>query len=158
MKNQLKGGEFKKKEKKRSGRKRRTQKKRQVWKKVQREDRKPLYGKDERGQERRGRKGRQRPRARQVLGKSGRWLFLLVLLGQNWLCVNAEAEGLQKRAEKMVRWQQQEVRLWAVEVPQRWTQRQGEDRTEMKEAKLLRCTLLNGSAWSAEVKCMRRCK
>ena len=25
-----------------------------------------------------------------------------------------------------------------------------------EEAKLLRCTLLNGSAWSAERKCMRR--
>ena len=27
-----------------------------------------------------------------------------------------------------------------------------------KEAKLLRCTLLNGSAWSTEKKNMRRCK
>ena len=46
--------------------------------------------------EKKGRKSNRRPRARQVLGRSGRWLFLLVLLGQNWLCVNAAAEGLQK--------------------------------------------------------------
>ena len=43
-----------------------------------------------------------RPRARQVLGKSGRWLSLLLLLEQNWLCVNA-AEGLQRRTEMMER-------------------------------------------------------
>ena len=35
----------------------------------------------------------------------------------------------------------------------------GEDRANMKkEAKLLRCTLLNGSAWSTEKKYMRRYK
>ena len=72
-------------------------------------------------------------------------LFLLVLLGQNWLCVNAAAEGLQKRTEMMERWQQHEVQVeesrWVI--PQRWKQPKGEDRTEMKkEAKLLRCTLL----------------
>ena len=44
-----------------------------------------------------GRKSDRRPRAGQVLGKSGRWLFLLVLLGQNWLCVNVAAEGSQER-------------------------------------------------------------
>ena len=47
----------------------------------------------------------------------------------------------------MTRWQQQEVQVkesrWAEEIPQRWTQPKGEDRTEMKkEATLLRCTLL----------------
>ena len=41
--------------------------------------------------------------------KSGRWLFLFVLLGQNGLCVNAAAEGLQKRTEMMERWQHQKV-------------------------------------------------
>ena len=39
------------------------------------------------------------------------------------------------------------------EIPQRWRQPKGEDRTEMKkEEKRLKRTLLNGSAWSAEVK------
>ena len=39
----------------------------------------------------------------------------------------------------------------------RWKQPKGEDRANMKkEAKLLRCTLLNGSAWSTERKYMRR--
>ena len=46
---------------------------------------------------------------------------------------------------------------WAEEIPQRWRQPKGEDRTEVKkEAKLLSYTLLNGSAWSTERKYMRR--
>ena len=58
---------------------------------------------------------------------------------------------------------QQEVQLkgsrWAEEIPQRWKQPNGEDRAEMKkEAKLLRCTLLNRSAWSTDRKYMRRYK
>ena len=107
------------------------------------------------------RKRDRRPRARQVLEKSGRWLFLFLLLGLNWLCVNAAAEGSQKRTEMMDRGQQQEVQVkeWrcAEEIPQRWKQPTGEERTAMKqEAKLLRCTLLNGSAWNTERKYMRR--
>ena len=40
---------------------------------------------------------------------------------------------------------------WAVKISQRWKQPKGEDRTDMKkEAKLLRCTVLNGLAWSTE--------
>ena len=104
------------------------------------------------------------------MGKSGRLLFSSCLrrrtgcvLAQNWLCVNAAAAGLQKRTEVMERWQHQEVQVegnrWAEEISQRWKQRKGEDRAEMKkEAKLLRCTLLNGSAWSTERKYMRRYK
>ena len=61
----------------------------------------------------------------------------------------------------MERWQQQEVQVkesrWAEEIPQRWKQPKGEDRTEMKkEMKLLRRTLLNGSAWSTERKYMTK--
>ena len=63
----------------------------------------------------------------------------------------------------MDRWQNQEVQVtesrWAEEIPQRWKQLEGEHRTKMKkEAKLLRCTLLNGSVWSTERKYMRRYK
>ena len=59
------------------------------------------------------------------------------------------------------RMQQQEVQMketrWVDEIPQRWKQPKGENRTEIKkEAKRLRCTLLNGSAWSTERKHMRR--
>ena len=87
--------------------------------------------------------------------------FSFLLLVQNWLWVNAAAEGLQKRTEVMERWQQQEVQVKesrrAEVIPQSWTQPNGEDRTEMKrEAELLRCTLPNGSAWSTERKYMRR--
>ena len=63
----------------------------------------------------------------------------------------------------MERMQQQEGSgerdRWMEEIPQRWKQPKGEGRTEMrKDAKLLRGTLLNGSAWSTERKYMRRYK
>ena len=56
-------------------------------------------------------KKNRRPRARQVMGKSGRLLFHLVLLRQIWLCVNAAAEGQQERTETMERWQQQQAQV-----------------------------------------------
>ena len=57
----------------------------------------------------------------------------------------------------------QEVQIkeirWTEAVPKKWKQSKGEDRTGMKkEARLLRCTLLNGSPWSTERKYMRRYK
>ena len=140
VKNQLKSGEFKGRGRKKIWKKRKIKKKkvkyrrRSWWKKVQRKDRHIFTAK--RQEEEVGKKGR-RPRARQLLGKSGRWLFLLVLLEENWLCVNAAADGVQKRTEMMERWQQQEVqvkeRRWAEELPQRWKQPEGEDRTEKKK-------------------------
>ena len=92
--------------------------------KVQRKDSKPLYGEDKK--EKKGRQKEKQTRARQVLVKSGRCLFLFLLFGQNCLCVNGAAEGLQKRTEMMEKWQQQEVRVeesrWAEEIPPRWKQ------------------------------------
>ena len=42
-------------------------------------------------------------------------------MAQNWLCVNAAAEGLQQRTEMMERWHNQEVQVkesrWAEETP-----------------------------------------
>ena len=69
------------------------------------------------------------------------------VIGQNWLCVNAAAEGWQRRTEMMERMQQQEVQVkesrWMEETPQRWRQPKGADRTEMrKEEKRLKCTLI----------------
>ena len=49
------------------------------------------------------------PKARHALEKSGRWLFLLMLLEQNWLCVDAAADDLQRRTGMLSRMQQQEV-------------------------------------------------
>ena len=60
-------------------------------------------------EEEEGRKIDRHPRARQALGKSGRRLLLLLLFGQNWLCVDAAAEGLQRRTEMMKGMRQQEV-------------------------------------------------
>ena len=67
--------------------------------------------------------------------KSGRWLFLLLLLEQTWLCIDA------------------------AEIPKKWRQPKGADRTEMrKEEKRLKCILLNGSVWSTEKKYLRTYK
>ena len=41
------------------------------------------------------RKRNKSPRAKQVLGKSGRWLFLLLILMQNWVCIDAAAGRLE---------------------------------------------------------------
>ena len=38
-----------------------------------------------------GRKRNKSPRAKQFLGRSGRWLFSLLVLMQNWFCVDAAA-------------------------------------------------------------------
>ena len=87
---------------------------------------------------------------RQTLGKIGRWLLLLLLLGQSGLCVSAAAEGLERRTEATERMQQEfQVKggRWAEEIPQ------GGGR---KRQQLLWCTLLNGSAWSTQRKYMSR--
>ena len=176
LKNQLKGGEFRRSGRKISGRRRRRRRrkkekkkkvkyrKRSWWKKCKERIARFLTAKrNEEEKETKGRKSDKRPRTRQFLGKSGRLLFLLVLLAQNWLYVNAAAEGLQKRTEILERWQQQRFQAkegrWVEEIPQRWKQPTGEDRTEMKkEARALRWTLLDGSAWSTETKYMIKCK
>ena len=84
--------------------------------------------------EKEDRKRNRRPKARQVLVNFGRWLLLVLLVGQNWLCVSAAAEGPQRRTEERM---QQVARVkesrWVEEVPQRWKQPEGEDRTEMKK-------------------------
>ena len=112
--------------------------------------------KKEKENERSGR----RPKARQTWWKIGKWLFVLLILGQNWLGVSDAAEGPQRRTEEGMRMQQEvqiKERTWAEATPQRWNQAGAEDRTEMKkEVKLLRCTLLKGSAWSTEKRYMRR--
>ena len=122
-----------------------------------------------------GRKRNKSPRATQFLGKSGRWLFHLLILMQNWFCVDAAAGRLQPKGEAKV----PEVIIVSDAVegtfvdldgrslheeqkgkqPRKWKRLKGVDWTEMrKEEKRLKCTLLNGSAWSTEKKYMRRYK
>ena len=48
---------------------------------------------NEKEKEKESRKGARRPKARQALGKFGKWLFLFLIVGQNWLSVSAAAEG-----------------------------------------------------------------
>ena len=76
------------------------------------------------------------------------------------LGVNAAAEGSQRRMAAVLRMrgemQFKEERQTKF-VVYRWKQRKGDDRTEMKEeAQLLRCALLNGSAWSTWRKYMEK--
>ena len=86
--------------------------------------------------EKESKRSERRTKARQTLEKFGKWLFLLLILGQNWLCASAAAEGPQRRTDAMVM-MQQEVQVkesrWAEEIPQRWNQPQGESRTEMEK-------------------------
>ena len=54
-----------------------------------------------------GKKGERCPETRQVLEKIGQWLFLFLIVGQNWLRVSAAAEGPQRRTEAVMRMQQE---------------------------------------------------
>ena len=122
-----------------------------------------------------GRKRNNSPRAKQVLGKSGRWLFLLMIFGQNLFCVDAAAGRLEPKGEAevpeiivvsdavegtFVNLDGKSLQVKQMEKHQRkWKRIKGVDRTEMrKEEERLRCTLLKGSAWSTERKYMRRYK
>ena len=120
-----------------------------------------------------GRKRNKSPRAKQLLGRSGRWLFLLVI--QNWFCVDAAVGRLEPKGKAEV----PEIIIVSDAVEgtfldldgkslqeeqkekhqRKWKRSKGVDRTEMrKEEKRLRCALLIGSAWSTEKKYMRRYK
>ena len=111
--------------------------------------------------EKESKRSERRPKARQTLGKFGKWLFSLLLLVQNWLCVSAAAEGPKKRTEAMVR-MQQEVQVkegrWAGEIPQRWRQLKGEEWTEKKEARVEMRTAQWIGLEHRESKYMRRYK
>ena len=149
---QARGKEVEEKEDKEKEDKGEAQNQKKFVEKVQRKDRTFLHGEDERGKERK--------KKRKEKQTSKKMALLLLRLGQNWLGDNAAAEGLQRRTEMMERMQQQEVQVkessWMEETPQRWRQPRRGVRTEMrKEEKSLKCTLLNGSAWSTEKKYMR---
>ena len=64
-------------------------------------------------------------RGKQDLEKFGKWLFLFLIMGQNWLSVSAAAEGPHGRTEAVMR-MQQEVQLkenrWTEATPKRWKQ------------------------------------
>ena len=92
--------------------------------KGERKDCKVFCGNVERRLEKQGRKSEKTPLDETSLGQVWRIVIFLVLVAQNWLCVTAAAEGLQKRTEMMERWQHQEVQVkecgWAEEISQRW--------------------------------------
>ena len=59
----------------------------------------PCVGKERRRFEEKSRERNKSPRAKQFLGKSGRWLFLLLILLQNWFCVGAAALRLEPKGQ-----------------------------------------------------------
>ena len=147
------GDEFRKSERKRSGRRERKRKSRRRRRRsTGKEDGKckksiaSLFTlrKIEDVKEKESRQEARRPKVTQTLGKTGRWVLLLLLLEQSGLGVSAAPEGPKKRTEVIGRIQQElQVRggRWAEEIPQRWRQPKGEDRIVMKkEAELLRYT------------------
>ena len=114
-----------------------------------------------------GRKRNKSPRAKQFLGRSGRWLFLLLVLMQNWFCIDAAVGRLKpkRKAEvpeiivvpdavegTFVDLDGKSLQEEQKEKHQRkWKRSNGVDRTEMREEEnRLRYALLNGSAWSTE--------
>ena len=73
----------------------------QRWRVQKKRKEKEVERKEENVKEK-GRKRNKSPRAKQVLGKSGRWLFLLLILMQNWFCVDAAAGRLEPEGEAEV--------------------------------------------------------
>ena len=149
LENQLKGGEFRNSERERRGRKRRKKEgdvqKKELVENVQREDRKPVYGEDERGRERKSKGERETvvPEQDKSWGNLEDGSFSFCFWSRIGYVSTLQQKDCRKRTEMLKRLQQQEVqvkeRRWAEEIPQRWKQPKGEDRTEMKkEVKLVR--------------------
>ena len=104
-----------------------------------------------------GRKRNKSLRAKQVLGKSGRWLFLLLILGQNWLCIDAAAGRLEPEGEAevpkiiivsdAVRGINVDLDGKGLQVKHRKASEKVETKKGVDKEKRLKCkcTLLNGS-------------
>ena len=107
MKHQLKGAERKEKKRKRKKKKKKKKKVKhrssRWWTKCKEQFASLLVS--ERKQEDAKEKGRKRsksPRAKLLLGRSGRWLFLLLILMQNWFCIDAAIGRLQPKGKAKV--------------------------------------------------------
>ena len=92
------------------------------------------------GKERRRCKGERQtkrsksPRVKQVLGTSGRWLFLLLILMQDWFCVDAAAGRLGPGGVAEV----PEITFVSDAVEGTFVDLEGESHREQVEAKLFR--------------------
>ena len=71
--------------------------KKEIVEEVRRAHHQFVYDKNEERQKEGGKqKSERRSKARQALEKFGKWLFFLIM-GQNWLCIGAAAEGPRRR-------------------------------------------------------------
>ena len=84
--------------------------------------------------EKKGRERNKSPRTKQFLGKSGRWLFLLLILMQNWFFVDAAEGRLEPKGEADV----PEIIIVSDAVEGTPVDLDGESRHEQVEAKLSR--------------------
>ena len=67
---------------------------------------------------------------------SGKWLFLLLIIGQSWLGANAASEEPQGRSEPVTRiWQEMEVKesSWIVAFPKKRRRKGGHDRKDVQK-------------------------
>ena len=139
----------KKKEKKRKKKKKRSEE--MIWWKKCRELDKSFCAKNARKnreeKEKESKNKRRQPKARWTLGKFGKWLSILLIIGQSLVGANAATDD--KSAERNRSLSKQ----WRK---RRSLQKVCADRTGMQKAsKTARCALLNGSTWSTERKHMR---
>ena len=92
-------------------------------------------------------------------GLVGTWFFLLIVIGQSVMGVNAASENAPK-SEQMIGMQggtEVNESSWGQTCQRRSRQEESEDRKEMqKESRMVKCTLLNGSVWNTKKKYMRR--
>ena len=91
----------------------------------------------------------------------GRWFFLILMTGQRLAGGNAASENAQNREGKMKVSQGESKTMessWVqMSEKKKFPTRKGKNRNEMqKDSKIVRCTLLNGSAWSTDRKYMIR--
>ena len=76
------------------------------------------------------------PKVRWTLGQCGKWLFLLLIIGHDWLGASAAFEEAQGRSGPVTRmWQEVEVKESSLEeaFPKMRRQRRGQDTTEMQK-------------------------
>ena len=96
-------------------------------------------------EEKESKKRRKRPKVRWIWEKFGKWFFLLLILGQDWVGTSTASEEPQSTKEAMTRMQQgMQIKEHSREewAPIGRRQPRCEDSTEMqKDAKKVRCTL-----------------
>ena len=92
-----------------------------------------------------------RTKARQTLGKFGKWRSVLFAVGTELaMCQCCTRRTTEKDGGDGEDAAGSACKRRQMEIPQRWRQPRGEDWAEKMEERVVRCALLSGSAWSTE--------